>query len=313
MLVLSGMSAPIFAQYPAKPIRLVVGFAPGGAADAVSRAIGEPLGRILGQPILIDNRPGNGSSLAAEMVAKAPADGYTILIASPSSQSVNPAINKNLGYVPERDFAPITKVTSSPLVVAVHPSLPVRSIPELIAYAKKMPGKLNYGSSGNGSAPHLGAVLFSRIAGVEIVHVPYKGGGPAVQALLAGDIQISFATPPSVLPLVQAGRLRGLAVTTRAASPSVPGLPGMEEAGLPGYDLTFWYGFFVPAGTPNEVVRRLYAATAQVLQRPDLKQLLAREGTDVAGSRSPEEFAGFLREDAKLWQQLVRDTGAKVD
>ena len=313
MLVLSGMSAPIFAQYPAKPIRLVVGFAPGGAADAVSRAIGEPLGRILGQPILIDNRPGNGSSLAAEMVAKAPADGYTILIASPSSQSVNPAINKNLGYVPERDFAPITKVTSSPLVVAVHPSLPVRSIPELIAYAKKMPGKLNYGSSGNGSAPHLGAVLFSRIAGVEIVHVPYKGGGPAVQALLAGDIQISFATPPSVLPLVQAGRLRGLAVTTRAASPSVPGLPGMEEAGLPGYDLTFWYGFFVPAGTPNEVVRRLYAATTQVLQRPDLKQLLAREGTDVAGSRSPEEFAGFLREDAKLWQQLVRDTGAKVD
>ena len=210
-------SAPAFSQYPSKPIRLVVGFAPGGAADAVSRAIGEPLGRLLGQSIVIDNRPGNGSSLAAELVAKAPADGYTLLIASPSSQSVNPVINKNLGYVPERDFAPVTKVTSSPLVVAVHPSLPVNSIPELIAYAKKMPGKLNYGSSGNGSAPHLGAVLFSRVAGVEMVHVPYKGGGPAVQALLAGDIQLSFATPPSVLPLVQAGRLRGLAVTTRAA------------------------------------------------------------------------------------------------
>ena len=306
-------SAPAFSQYPSKPIRLVVGFAPGGAADAVSRAIGEPLGRLLGQSIVIDNRPGNGSSLAAELVAKAPADGYTLLIASPSSQSVNPVINKNLGYVPERDFAPVTKVTSSPLVVAVHPSLPVNSIQELIAYAKKMPGKLNYGSSGNGSAPHLGAVLFSRIAGVEMVHVPYKGGGPAVQALLAGDIQLSFATPPSVLPLVQAGRLRGLAVTTRAASPSVPGLPGMGEAGLAGYDLTFWYGFFVPAGTPPDAIRKLFTATTQVLQRPDLKQLLAKEGTDVAGSKSPEEFAAFLREDAKLWQQLVKDTGAKVD
>ena len=306
-------SAPAFSQYPSKPIRLVVGFAPGGAADAVSRAIGEPLGRLLGQSIVIDNRPGNGSSLAAELVAKAPADGYTLLIASPSSQSVNPVINKNLGYVPERDFAPVTKVTSSPLVVAVHPSLPVNSIPELIAYAKKMPGKLNYGSSGNGSAPHLGAVLFSRVAGVEMVHVPYKGGGPAVQALLAGDIQLSFATPPSVLPLVQAGRLRGLAVTTRAASPSVPGLPGMGEAGLAGYDLTFWYGFFVPAGTPPDAIRKLFTATTQVLQRPDLKQLLAKEGTDVAGSKSPEEFAAFLREDAKLWQQLVKETGAKVD
>ena len=313
MLTLFAASGQVCAQFPSKPIRLVVGFAPGGAADAVSRTIGDPLGRLLGQPIIIDNRPGNGSSLAAELVAKAPADGYTILIASPSSQSVNPAINKDLGYVPERDFAPITKVTSSPLVVAVHPSVPAKSIPELIAYAKKVPGKLNYGSSGNGSAPHLGAVLFARIAGVEMVHVPYKGGGPAVQALLAGDIQLAFATPPSVLPLVQAGRLRGLAVTTRAASPSVPGLPGMEAAGLPGYDLTFWYGFFVPAGTPPEVVKKLYTATTQVLQRADVKSILAKEGTDVVGSKSPEDFVAFLREDAKLWQQLVKDTGAKVD
>ncbi len=313
MLTLLASSPQALSQYPAKPIRLVVGFAPGGAADAVSRAIGDPLGRLLGQPLVIDNRPGNGSSLAAELVAKAPADGYTMLIASPSSQSVNPAMNPHLAYVPERDFAPITKVTSSPLVVAVHPSVPAKSIRELIAYAKKAPGKLNYGSSGNGSAPHLGAVLFSRVAGVEMVHVPYKGGGPAVQALLAGDVQLAFATPPSVLPLVHGGRLRGLAVTTRTASPSVPGLPGMEEAGLPGYDLTFWYGFFVPAATPPEVVKKLFTATSQVLQRQDVKQLLAREGTDVVGSKSPEEFAQFLREDAKLWQQLVKDTGAKVD
>jgi tripartite-type tricarboxylate transporter receptor subunit TctC len=313
LLALLLCSAPALAQYPAKPIRLVVGFAPGGAADAVSRTIGDPLGRLLGQSIIIDNRPGNGSSLAAELVAKAPPDGYTMLIASPSSQSVNPAINKDLGYVPERDFAPVTKVTSSPLVVAVHPSVPAKSVVELIAHLKKMPGKLNYGSSGNGSAPHLGAVLFSRIAGVEMVHVPYKGGGPAVQALLAGDIQVSFATPPSVLPLVQAGRLRGLAVTTRAASPSVPGLPGMEAAGLPGYDLTFWYGFFVPAATPPEIVRKLFTATSEVLKRADVKAILAKEGTDLDGSKSPEAFVAFLREDAKLWQQLVKDTGAKVD
>ena len=313
LLTLLLSSAPVLAQYPSKPIRLVVGFAPGGAADAVSRTIGDPLGRLLGQSIIIDNRPGNGSSLAAELVAKAPPDGYTMLIASPSSQSVNPAINKDLGYVPERDFAPVTKVTSSPLVVAVHPSVPARSVKELIAYAKKMPGKLNYGSSGNGSAPHLGAVLFSRIAGVEMVHVPYKGGGPAVQALLSGDIQVSFATPPSVLPLVQAGRLRGLAVTTRAPSPSMPGLPGMEAAGLPGYDLTFWYGFFVPAATPPEIIKKLFNATSEVLKRADVKATLAKEGTDLDGSRSPEHFAAFLKEDAKLWQQLVKDTGAKVD
>ena len=313
LLTLIAASGQVFAQYPAKPIRLVLGFAPGGAADAVSRAIGDPLGRLLGQPVIIDNRPGNGSSLAAELVAKAPADGYTMLIASPSSQSVNPAMNKDLGYVPERDFAPITKVTSSPLVVAVHPSVPARSIPELIAHAKRSPGKLNFGSSGNGSAPHLGAVLFSRVAGGEMVHVPYKGGGPAVPALLAGDVQVAFATPPSVLPLVTAGRLRGLAVTTRQASSSVPGLPGMEEAGLPGYDLTFWYGFFVPVATPQEVIRKLFTATTQVLQRADVKSILAKEGTDVVGSKSPEDFAAFLREDAKLWQQLVKDTGAKVD
>ena len=314
MLTLVAACGPALGQaYPSKPIRLVVGFAPGGAADTASRAIGEPLGRILGQSIVIDNRPGNGSSLAAEIVAKAPADGYTMLIASPSSQSVNPVINKNLGYVPERDFVPVTKVTNSPLVVTLHPSLPVRSIPELIAYAKKNPGKLNYGSSGNGSAPHMAAVLFDRIAGVEMVHVPFKGGGPASQSLLAGDIQLSFATPPSVLPLVHAGRLRAIAVTSRAASPAIPGLPGMQEAGLAGYDLTFWYGFFVPTGTPPAVIRKLHAATSQVLQRPELKKLLAAEGTDAEGSTTPEEFAAFVRENAKLWQQLARDTGAKVD
>lgn len=298
--------------YPSKPIRLLVGFAPGGAADIVARTVGDPLGRLLGQGIVIDNRPGAGSSMAAELVAKAAPDGYTILIASPSSQSVNPVMSK-VGYNPEKDFAPISKITSSPLVVAVNPGLPVRSIPELIAEAKKAPGRLNFASSGNGSAPHLAAVLFSSVAGVEMVHVPFKGGAPAVQSVVAGDTQVTFATPPTVLPMIHAGRLRGLAITGRTRSAVVPGLPGMEEAGLPGYDISFWYGLFAPAGTPPEVIKRLFEATALVMQRPELRQSLARDGTDVSTSRSPEDFAAFLREEAKLWARVVRESGAKSD
>jgi tripartite-type tricarboxylate transporter receptor subunit TctC len=298
--------------YPGKPIRLVVGFAPGGAADIVARTVGDPLGRVLGQSIIIDNRPGAGSSMAAELVARATPDGYTILIASPSSQSVNPVMSK-VGYNAEKDFAPISKITSSPMVVAVNPGLPVRSIPELIAEAKRAPGRLNFASSGNGSAPHLAAVLFGSVAGVEMVHVPFKGGAPAVQSVVAGDTQVTFATPPSVLPMIQAGRLRGLAITGRTRSTVVAGMPGMEEAGLAGYDISFWYGLFAPAGTPPEVIKRLFDATALVMQRPELKQSLARDGTDVSTSRSPDDFAAFLREEAKLWERVVRESGAKAD
>jgi tripartite-type tricarboxylate transporter receptor subunit TctC len=223
-------------SFPSRPIKLVVGFAPAGAADFVSRTLGEPLSRALGQPIVIDNRPGAGSSIAAEYVAKSAPDGYTLLIASPSSILVNPLLMK-LGYDAKRDLLPVTKVTSSPLVVAANPSVGATTLKELIEAAKRQPGKLNFASSGNGAAPHLAAVLFMKLAGVEMVHVPYKGGGPAVQSVLAGETQLSFATPPSVLPLVQAGRLRALAVTSRNRTPLVPGVPGMAEAGLPDYEI----------------------------------------------------------------------------
>jgi tripartite-type tricarboxylate transporter receptor subunit TctC len=226
--------------YPSKPVRLVVGFAPGGAAGFVGRPLQDPLSRAL-------------------------------------------------------------------------PSLGVHSLAELIAYAKKHPGKLNYATSGNGSAPHLAAVLFQRTAGVEMVHVPFKGGGPAVQSVLAGDTQVSFATPPSVLPLVQAGRLRALAVTSRNPTPLVPGVPGMADAGLPDYEISFWYGFFVPAGTPAEVTRRLYAATAEALRAPNVAPTLAREGTEVSGSASPQDFAAFIAQDAGLWARLVKESGAKAE
>ena len=299
--------------FPSRPIKLVVGFAPAGAADFVARTLGEPLSRGLGQPVVIDNRPGAGSSIAAEYVAKSAADGYTLLIASPSSILVNPLLMPKLGYDAKRDLLPVTKVSSSPLVVAVNPGVGVSTLRELIDLAKRQPGKLNFGSSGNGSAPHLAAVHFMRLAGVEMVHVPYKGGGPAVQSLVAGDTQLSFATPPSVLPLVQAGRLRALAITSRNRTPLVPGVPGMAEAGLPEYEISFWYGFFVPAGTPREVIQRLYQETSKALGLPEVTKALAREGTETAGSKSPEDFAAFIAEDAKLWAKLVRDSGAKAE
>ena len=298
--------------YPNKPVRLVVGFAPAGAADYVARALAEPLSRALGQPVVVENRAGAGSSIAAEYVAKSPPDGYTLLIASPSSISVNPAVNPKLGYKAS-DLAPVIKVSSSPLVIAANKELGVNSMRELIALAKKAPGKLNYASSGNGSAPHLSAVLFTRAAGVDMVHVPFKGGGPAVQSVVAGDTQLTFGTPPSVLPLMQAGRLKGLAVSSRARSPLVPDLPGMAEAGLPDYDMSFWYGFFVPAGTPAAVINRIFEASAQVVQLPAVRQAFAREGTEAATSKSPDEFAAFVAEDAKFWVRLVRDAKITVD
>jgi tripartite-type tricarboxylate transporter receptor subunit TctC len=236
-----------------------------------------------------------------------------VLIASPSSILVNPLISPKAGFQPLKDLVPVGKVSSSPLILSVNPAVGVSSVQELIAHAKKNPGKLNYATSGNGSAPHMAAVLFLRLAQVDIVHVPFKGGAPAVQSVLAGDTQLAFATPPSVLPLVQAGRLRALAITSKTATPLIPGVPGMAEAGLPDYEIGFWYGFFVPAGTPADVVRRLFEATSQVLKAPETARILAREGTEAAGSGSPEEFGRFLAEDAKLWARLVQESGAKAE
>ncbi len=300
------------APYPAKPIKLVVGFAPGGAADYVARTVGDSLGKALGQTIVIDNKAGAGSSIGADAVAKAPPDGYTVLIASPAAISVNPALNPKLGYT-AKDLLPISKVTSSSLVIAANPAIGINSIRDLIARAKAAPGALNYATSGNGSAPHLGAALFSQIANIQMQHIPFKGGAPAIQSVVAGDTQLTFGTPPSVLPMVQAGRLKGLAVTSRDRSPLVPDLPGMAEAGLPAYAIEFWYGFFVPAGTPAAVVKRLFDATQSAMQQPSVKAALAREGTEVSLSSSPENFQNFLAEDAKFWVKLVKDADVKAE
>lgn len=314
-LFLASMGSAALAQsapYPAKPIRLVVGFTPGGAADYVARAISDTLGRNLGQPIIVENRPGAGSSIAADMVAKAAPDGYTVLIASPSSILVNPALNPKLGYT-ARDLAPITKVTSSPLVIAANPAAGINSIQDLIAKAKKSPGALNCATAGNGSAPHLGAALFSQVAGVEFTLVPFRGGAPAIQSVVAGDTQVTFGTPPSVLPMIQAGRLKGLAVSARERSALFPGLPGMAEAGLPDYGIDFWYGLFVPATTPAPIVRKIYEAAIATMDQPGIKAALAREGTAVDVSGSPEQFSLFLEQDGRFWSKLAKDAGVKLD
>ncbi len=298
--------------YPNKPIKLLVGFASGGAADYVARTVGDALGRALGQPIVIENRAGAGSSIAAEFVAKAAPDGYTVLIASPAAISVNPALNAKLSYS-ARDLAPITKVTSSPLVIAAHPGSGINSVADLIAKSKKAPGSLNYATSGNGSAPHLGAALFSQVARIQMVHIPFRGGGPAIQSVVAGDTQVTFGTPPSVLPMVLAGRLKGLAVSKRERSTLVPDLPGMAEAGLPDYAIEFWYGFFVPTGTSPAIIKKIFDAATVALQQPQVKAALAREGTEVSLSTSPEQFATFLTEDAKFWVKLVKDADVKAE
>ena len=311
-----GASTPLAwaqaAPYPSKPIRLVIGFTPGGAADYVARSMSESLSKALGQTVVVENKPGNGSSIAADIVAKSPADGYTLLIASPSSISVNPALIPKLSYTPA-DLLPVTKITTSPLVLAVNPNTGFRTVGELIAAAKKDPGKLNCATAGNGSAPHLGAALFTMLTGTQMTLVPYRGGGPAVQSVMAGDTQLTFGTSPSVLPHASSGRLRAIAVSTRERSPLVPDLPGMKEAGLPEYHIEFWYGMFLPAATPPAIVRKVYEATVAAMQQPSVKAALAREGTEVSISSSPDHFKSFLVEDGKFWVDLVKNANVKVE
>jgi len=312
LLALGGVSSAAAQAYPNKPIKLVVGFAPGGAADYVARSVGEALGRALGQPIVIENKAGAGSSIAADLVAKSAPDGYTLLIASPAAISVNPALNPRLSYKPS-DLLPVTKLTASPLVIAVNPNAGINSVRELVAKAKAAPGALNVATAGNGSATHLGAAQFAQVAGVRFTEIPYRGGGPAMQSLIAGDTQIYFGTPPSTLPHIQSGRVRGLGISATERSALFPDLPGMKDAGLPGYELDFWYGFFVPAGTPPAIVQKLFDATRTAMQQESVKAALAREGTEVSLSQSPADYAAFLARDEKFWVKLVKDAGVKLD
>ena len=297
--------------YPSKPIKLVVGYPPGGSGDFLTRIMADELAKDLGIAVVADNRPGAGGNIANEVVAKAPADGYTVLNAT--HFAVNKALYKSIAYDADKDFAAVSRVAVGPTVICVNNNLPAANLKELIAYAQANPGKLFNASAGYGSAPHLASVLFESVAGVKFTSVQFKGGGPAAQSLLAGDTQVMFGTSPTVMGFVRAGRMRALAVTTRQASPAVPGIPGAEEAGLPGYDFTFWFGLFVPAGTPAPVVKRLHEAAVKGLGKPEVRDKIALQGMDAAPSVSPEAFETELRAEAPMWERLVRESGARVE
>lgn len=311
---LSVTASQAFAQlsdYPNRPVRVVVGFAPGGAADTVARIMSDAFGKALKQPVVVENKPGAGSSIAADYVVKAAPDGYTVLIASPSSISINPALNPGLSYT-AKDLKAVTKITTSPLVLAVSSKTDIKTVADLIKAAKANPDGLNYASSGNGSAPHLGAALFTLLTNTKMTHVPYRGGAPAIQSVMAGDTDLSFGTAPSVLSQVNSGKLRAIAVSTSEKSALVPNLPGMREAGLPDYNLEFWYGIFVPQNTPAPVVKKLYEAATYAMAQPEVKAALAREGTETSMSKSPEDFDKFLVEEDKFWVKLAKSASIAV-
>jgi tripartite-type tricarboxylate transporter receptor subunit TctC len=293
-------------------VRFVVGFTPGGPSDILARALGGKLAEALGQPVVIENRPGAGGNLAAELVAKSAADGNTWLLGNNSILATNQSLYSRLGYDPVKDFAPVALVAIQPNILVVHPSVPAASVQELIAHAKRQPGKLNYASSGAGAAAHLAAELFKTLTGVDMVHVPYKGAQPALTDVIAGQCQVMFATSASVIPYIKAGRLRALAVTTAQRSPSVPDLPTIAESGVPGFEAITWHGIVVPSATPAATVERLNSAINTVLLQKDLVERLNSLGAEIAGG-SPQDFAAYIQREIPKWAKVVKDSGARAD
>ena len=311
-VALVAASANAIAQsYPNRPVRMVVPLSAGGFADVPARIIAPRLSEVLGQQVFVENRPGAGATIGTDFVAKSKPDGYTLLFTG-TPHVISPALYKNLPYDPLKDFASVMLVAAGPYVLVVNPQLPVKSLQELIALAKAQPGKIDYASSGNGSAQHLVSALFASMAGIELSHVPYKGSGPAMQDLLGGQVKVSFAGIPNVMPHVRAGKLRALAVSTPKRSLDLPDVPTVAEAGVPGYDATLWLALLAPAGTPNEIVQKLYAETAKVLREPEVQKAVAATGVDVS-IIGPPELPAFLRAEVDKWGKVVRDTGATVN
>ena len=298
-------------NYPAKPIRFIVPFAAGGAADIVARVLAPKLGAELGQPIVIDNRPGASAIIGVEAGAKSPPDGYTMTLGGFSSHVINAFLFPKLPYDPVRDFVAITVMTRIPNLLSAHPSLPVKSVREPIAFAKAHPGQITYASSGSGSSQHLSGVLLEKLAGVTLTHVPFRSGAPALTDLLGGHVYTMFATMPSVAPHVRSGRLRALGVTSATRSPALPDVPAIGEI-VKGYDIATYYSAHVPAGTPKEIVAKLYAALAKVLLAPDIKEKLAADGAEAVAN-TPDEFAAQLKAELVRWGPLIRESGARAE
>jgi tripartite-type tricarboxylate transporter receptor subunit TctC len=305
-------TTPLHAQkYPERPVRAVVPFPAGGGTDILARLFLQRLSERLAANFVIDNRAGAGGTIGTEIVAKAAPDGYTILVCS-SSHTINPSVYRKLGYDPARDFAPVTIIASGPGVLVIHPSVPARNVKELIAFAKSKPGALNYASAGNGTPPHLAAELFKSMAGVDLVHVPYKGNVPAFADLISGAVSVSFPTITSGLPQVRSGKLRALAVTSRQRSTVLPDVPTIAEAALPGYEASTWYGMLAPAGTPTAIVTTLHRQMVEVLKLPDIREKLLAQGLE-AGGATPAEFTSTIAAELVKWKKVVAAAGMKAE
>ena len=298
-------------EYPTRPIRLIAPFAPGGPTDLFARLMGAKLGERLGQPVLVENRPGAGGSVGAEAAAKATPDGYTLVLVS-SSFAVNATLYPKLPYDTLKDFAPVTLLASAPFLLAANQGVPAGSVRELIAYAKANPGKLNYGSGGSGSGPHIVAELFKSEAGVNIVHIPYKGTGPLTAALIAGDVQLAFGNIFALVPQIKSGRLKAIAVTGRERSSALPEVPTVAESGLPGFEAVGVHGLLAPAGTPRRIVDRLNAECVAILRSPEVRSQLASEGAEPVGN-TPEQYAAHIAAEVQKWGRLVRERGIRAE
>ena len=298
--------------FPTKPIRIVVPFPPGGTTDILARAAAQKMTEAWKEQAVVDNRPGAGGNIGAELVARSPADGYTLLMGTVGTHAINASLYAKMPYDHVKDFAPVILVAAVPNVLVVHPSLPVHSVAELIAYAKANPGKLNFASSGSGTSIHLAGELFKVMAGVQMTHVPYKGSAPAISDLLGGQVQLMFDNLPSALPQIKAGKLRALAVTSAQRASALPDVPTIAESGLPGYEASSWFGLLAPAGTPQDVVAKINGEVARWLASPEAKEKLLSQGANAAGG-TPEDFVRHIAAESAKWQQVVRASGAKVD
>jgi len=321
LAVALGYSATALAQpastgsgqaYPSKPIRLVIPYPPGGGADTIGRPLAQKMSEKLGQQLVVENRGGANGNIGMEHVARAAPDGHTIVLALTAQLAINPALYGKVPYDPVRDYAPITLFGTGTYILVVHPSLPVKSVKDLIALAKAQPGQIAYSSSGNGSGGHLAAELLNSMAGIKMLHVPYKGGGPALVDLIAGQVQVLFSTQLASWPHIQSGRIRALAVSTAKRPASIPDLPTVAEAGLPGYDAGVWYGILAPAGTPREIIARLNAEIVRALNAPDFRKFLVGNAIDPIGS-PPEELGQYIKSELVKWARVVKDAGVRVD
>jgi tripartite-type tricarboxylate transporter receptor subunit TctC len=313
--ILAALAVPALAlaqAYPAKPVRVLVGFAPGGGTDVVARVISQKLSEWWGQGVVVENRAGATGTIAAEIVAKSPADGYTLILGHVNSHAIAPNILSRLPYDPVRDFAPIAYVGYVPNVLVVHPSVPARSMKELIELAKAKPGVLNYASSGNGSTQHLAGEMFKLMAKIELMHVPYKGSGQAIGDLLAGVVSMNFDTMPPVIDHIKGGRLRALAISTPQRIAQLPDVPTFVEEGMSGFDVTNWYGFMAPRGTPREIVDKLNVDINKAMKEPDVRARLEQVGTQLRETR-PDEFEAFMRAEVAKYAKLVKDANLRVE